>query len=589
MNLSKITIINFRNFENTEIEFSSGFQTIIGENNIGKSNLYWAIRLVLDKELSYNNRILEEKDFFGFKSKLSNEDYIIISIELFGEDLASFPAFHAMQVNDSNARITYVFAHKSIFKPDEPIVEPINIEQFRWQLFAGGNSLEIEKILKCTSISFRDLDGINLFYISAFRNINTELQGSNKSLLSSYCLSRKDSESELSSIKAILENSSRDLNQLEFIPKIEEEIVKKNNEIAGSYFSFPIAIGFISTFDTDSWNQLSIYYKANEGINVPVNVLGLGQKNLLYLGLFIAGLVNKANNDEINILLVEEPEAHLHPQLQKILFSRITEMKSTQVFLTSHSTHIASDCNYKNLNILFKNMEGKVKAFAPFNNDLLNLKENKLLKRYLDATRSEMFFASALVLVEGIAEQFIIPKIAESIYNVSLVENNISIIPIHSRYFEPYLKILQDGSLEIPAVAIIDGDIDELEGDEEITPFVEIAKKYEIPGRVIVSPGTHTLETDLFPSSSINNAYLEKVFDELGHSKSYLNLMELDKKDSSKWNENLISRIDSTVLKGRFAQELAIHIDDKFIVPTYISKALTHIFTSRRILYKNVE
>lgn len=67
MNIKNITIKNFRNFSDFSIDFSEGFQTIIGENNIGKSNLYWAIRLVLDKDLSFNTRKLELKDFHGYK------------------------------------------------------------------------------------------------------------------------------------------------------------------------------------------------------------------------------------------------------------------------------------------------------------------------------------------------------------------------------------------------------------------------------------------------------------------------------------------------------------------------------------------
>src|SRR5690606_34420724 len=95
--------------------FSDGFQTIIGENNIGKSNLYWAIRLVLDKNLPYNARNLDIKDINGFKNEVSVEESVIISIELYSKDLASFPTFHSFKTGKDTARITYLFAHKSKF------------------------------------------------------------------------------------------------------------------------------------------------------------------------------------------------------------------------------------------------------------------------------------------------------------------------------------------------------------------------------------------------------------------------------------------------------------------------------------------
>lgn len=583
MNIKSITIKNFRNFSDFSIDFSKGFQTIIGENNIGKSNLYWAIRLILDRDLSYNARTLDIKDFHGFKKKVTIDDYVIISMELYSEDLATFPTFHSFKTSDTTARITYLFAHKSKFIEADDIPENIELSQFKWQLFGSGNSLEIEDILTLHSIRFSDLDGINLYYINAFRNINSDLHGSTKSLLSKYCQSRTDTETELESVKTILKKSSTELNDLDFIPNIAENIQQKGKSIAGQYFSFPISISFLSNYDMDAWSQLNLYYSPESGNNVPIQTLGLGQKNILYLSLFIAELENSSNKHEINILLIEEPEAHLHPQLQKILFANLNDLKTTQVFMTSHSTHIASDCDYKNLNILFRNVNKEVKSFSPFRDGLLSPRENLLLKRYLDATRSEMFFASAIIYVEGVGEQFIIPSIAQKVFKINLTEHNISVIPIHSRYFDPYLKIVQNNNLEIPTVAIIDGDGDELKDEEEMTTAVENAKTLEVVGRVLVSSGTKTLEIDLFPNAGTNSTYLKGCFENLGHKKSYENLITATKDNPKLWEAELIKRIDNTVMKGRFAQELSLLIDKDFIVPSYITEAITHIAKCKNI------
>src|SRR5690606_10160416 len=170
---------------------------------------------------------------------------------------------------------------------------------------------------------------------------------------------------------------------------------------------------------------------------------------------------------------------------------------------------------------------------------LLSDRENKLLKRYLDATRSEMFFASAIIYVEGVGEQFIIPAIAKEVYGINLTEHNISVIPIHSRYFDPYLKLVQNSNLEIPTVAIIDGDSAELKEDDKETTAIENARKLEVKDRVLVISGTKTLETDLFPNKETNNNYLKSCFENLNHKKSFENLL----KATGDWDKELISRI----------------------------------------------
>lgn len=577
MNISKVYIKNFRNFEDFSITFSEGFQTIIGENNIGKSNFYHAVRLVLDKNLSYRDRYLEKKDFFNFID-LDLESHIIISIELQGDDLTSFPNLHALNNSNTTARITYVFAHKFKFLDNNDEITEIKFEDFRWQMYGGGNSYILNNILALHQIHFNDIEGINLFYITAFRNIYNDIQGKSKSLLSQYCTSREHAQDELEELKNILNTSSTQLNALGFIPEIKTNIETIHENIVGSNFSFPLSLKFDSEFDEDIWNQLNLYYEHN-GQSIPINLLGLGQKNIIYLSLFLSKLRNEYNEHELNLLLIEEPESHLHPQLQKILFSNLRDLNNIQVFMTSHSTHIASDCEYKNLNIIYKNIDNSVKSFSPFTSHILVDREPLFLKRYLDATRSELFFASGVIFVEGIAEQFLIPVIAKKVYGIDLLEHNISVISIHCRYFDPFLKLMQTDGFEIPTSVIIDGDQSELSEGQTETTSVTNARALEIEGRIKVFSGTYTLEIDLFPDNSTNTLYLATCFLNLGHYTSYSNLLS----DTRPWADSLIKRIDGTITKGRFSQELSLNIDDQFIVPQYIREAIQFVVEARGI------
>lgn len=584
MNIKSVTIKNFRNFEDFYIEFSEGYQIIVGENNIGKSNLYRAIRIVLDKGISYRERFLAISDFHGFKQSLDVNDYIQISVDLYSEKLAEFPNFHALKTGENTARVTYIFAHKHRFLAADAAPERIDIKDFDWRFYAGGEVLDCDHIIEhCAPITMRDLDGINLYYLTAFRNINSDLQGGTKSLLSKYCQSREAADAETESIRNILQTSSGQLNELAFIPELARDIQDKGANIAGGYFSFPVALSFLSNHDTEAWNQLNLFFNAGGGNNIPISVLGLGQKNILYLSLFIAELENASSEHEVNILLVEEPEAHLHPQLQKILFANLNSLRTTQVFMSSHSTHIASDCNYKNLNVLFRTKDLKVKSFAPFKDGLLNDRERSLLKRYLDATRSELFFASALIFVEGVGEQFIVPAIAKNVFRLNLTEQNISVIPIHCRYFDPYLKLVQNGNLEIPAIAIIDGDCGELEDGDEATAAVANAQALIVDERVGVFNGVDTLELDLFPDPVVNNRYLQACFVNLGHEQSFKNLVAATAAAPETWKDELIKRINQTCTKGRFAQELSTLIDSEFLVPEYLANAIKYIADCKSI------
>lgn len=587
MQIKSVRIKNFRNFSDFSIDFSDGFQLLIGENNIGKSNFYWALRLALDKNIPYTYKKLKLTDFFGRKNSVTIDDYVLISIELYAKDLAKFPVLHSIKTGNDTARITFVFAHKNRFddyirpatQVSDGIAEEVkpSIDDFKFKYLCGDiDSNHFEFFKKAERLEYSDLDLVNMYYIDGFRKINSDIQGGEKSLLSKYFKSRKSAANELAQMQSILNVASEQLNALKIIDEASTEISASGSEITSNYFGLPISIGFESFTDDDVLGPLCLTYSnAKDGnVNFPINTLGLGQKNILFLSIFLAALNNSANPNEFNILLIEEPEAHLHPQLQKVLFSKLSKRENTQVFMTSHSPHIASDCSYKNINVIYRSAANHIKSFAPFKKSLLNLREINLLQRYLDATRSELFFASGIVLVEGVGEQFIVPTISKMVYSFDLSEYNISVIPIHSRYFDPYLKLFQDESLEIPCIAIIDGDQKEVIAEGEETTAIANARKLEVNGRVTVFAGNETLEIDLFPDSSTNSAYLKLAFENLGHAKSHANLMEIANTNPERWNGELISRIDGTIKKGRFAQELAGLIKADFIVPKYLSDAI---------------
>jgi predicted ATP-dependent endonuclease of OLD family len=135
--------------------------------------------------------------------------------------------------------------------------------------------------------------------------------------------------------------------------------------------------------------------------------------------------------------LIEEPEAHIHTHIQKTLFNNLKENK-TQVIISTHSTHISSVSKISSVNILSRG-EREALVFHPSNN--LEPDEIIRVERYLDAVRSNLLFAKGIILVEGDAEQILIPEMFKKVFGLSLDEIGVSLINIGSTGFENVANI----------------------------------------------------------------------------------------------------------------------------------------------------
>lgn len=243
---------------------------------------------------------------------------------------------------------------------------------------------------------------------------------------------------------------------------------------------------------------------------------GLGYNNALFMA---TELVLLKDGDELALLLVEEPEAHLHPQLQERV-QRLLERSATkpedgkrrvQVVMTTHSPSLASGADIAGMTLvhraqLFSLAHGKTK---------LKKTDYEFLRRFIDATKANLFFARGVVIVEGAAESILLPAIAEAC-SKSFSDHGISIVNVGSVGLYHYARILQreDESVKIPipVVCITDRDIapdaakafakkKRFESDytpAEIATLVKTKEARAEGGNTVVSVSDHwTFEFDL--------------------------------------------------------------------------------------------
>lgn len=206
-------------------------------------------------------------------------------------------------------------------------------------------------------------------------------------------------------------------------------------------------------------------------MKIPISNNGLGYNNLLYTSLVLAKMQIESestyygeNAKVFPVLAIEEPEAHLHPSMQfkflKFLQENIEkERKVRQLFVTSHSTHITSAAELDNIICFYKDVNQKFKVSYPgkvFGDDS---DSKNYVKRFLDATKSNMLFANKVIFVEGLAEQLLLPCFAASNFiddkktitqEDELINQHVCTVSVDSRTFNHFLKLYSYSKTENP-------------------------------------------------------------------------------------------------------------------------------------------
>ena len=315
--------------------------------------------------------------------------------------------------------------------------------------------------------------------------------------------------------------------------------------------------------------------------------LSLGGANLIYLSLKLLEYEKVKSDNIANFLFIEEPEAHIHTHIQKTLFNNLKENK-TQVIISTHSTHISSVSKISSVNILARESQRSL-VFHPAHN--LEQSQTIRVERYLDAVRSNLLFAKGVVLVEGDAEQILIPEMFKKVFGLSLDEIGVSLINIGSTGFENIAQIFHADRIQKHCSILTDNDQsiiplpDEPDTDDDYQKHCRKSQESGLERKKRLTDfckgnsflklffAEHTFEVDLLMNNNsyeyvqcLKNIYQQDKYIKQSESKLENKSVEIAGKE--------VLRIADKVGKGWLALLVAEELVYNTYIPNYILDAI---------------
>lgn len=445
MYLKSLKISNFRKFQNLDVKFTEGLNLLVGENDAGKTAIIDSIKYVLHTQ-SFDYIRPSYEDFY----LESTQDEINRKDEFYIECI-----FEKLKVNESSSFLEWLsFDDEGNSFLKVWLLAKRADRKISYEVRAGADD-------EGNQLSGDARDYLRVTYLKALRDAESELTPKKGSRLSQILDNHEHFQNkEEHQLKDIMKQTNDDIERY-FAEEDGKDLLEDLN---GYLEKFSLASNSLkSKFQMTGGSLKSILEKLalklfNQDLSES-NSQGLGSHNLLYIAAELL-LLKKSDYPGLKLGLVEEIEAHLHPQTQIKLIEAIQSIgddKDIQFIMTTHSPNLASKIELSNLIVV---KDGNA---YPMGYEYTKLEKGDyyFLERFLDSTKANLFFANGVILVEGDAENILLPIISKLI-NKNLSDYGVSIVNVGSVAFLRYSKIFlrnEEPHFSIPISLITDVDV----------------------------------------------------------------------------------------------------------------------------------